>query len=309
MKYLFFLIIFLNVFFNKTIYSAESYIVLKVNNNIITNVDINTEYQYLIALNKDLKRIDKKKIMKIAKDSIIREKIKESELINYFDLNQPNKHIDQIVKNFYIQLGLKNETEFKNYLSNYNLLFEEVVKKISLEAAWNDLIYNKFSNQMEIDEEKLKKRINNLILNKKKQSSYLVSEILFNSDNNENVENKYELIKKSISEIGFKNSANMHSISDTAKLGGKIGWINESQLSEIIKNKIVKLKIGEYTEPIIIPGGLLIINLDDKKILEENLDFDQEFNKQVNFEKNKQLNKFSKLYFNKIKKNSVISEK
>ena len=296
MKYLFFLIIFLNVFFNKTIYSAESYVVLKVNNNIITNVDINTEYQYLIALNKDLKGIDKKKIMKIAKDSIIREKIKESELINYFDLNQPNKHIDQIVKNFYIQLGIKNETEFKNYLSNYNLLFEEVVKKISLEAAWNDLIYNKFSNQMEIDEEKLKKRINNLILNKKKQNSYLVSEILFNSDNNENVENKYELIKKSISEIGFKNSANIHSISDTAKLGGKIGWVNESQLSEIIKNKIVKLKIGEYTEPIIIPGGLLIINLDDKKILEENLDFDQEFNKQVNFEKNKQLNKFSKLY-------------
>ena len=162
---------------------------------------------------------------------------------------------------------------------------------------------------MEIDEEKLKKRINNLILNKKKQNSYLVSEILFNSDNNENVENKYELIKKSISEIGFKNSANIHSISDTAKLGGKVGWINESQLSEILKNKIVKLKIGEHTEPIIIPGGLLIINLDDKKILEENLDFDQEFNKQVNFEKNKQLNKFSKLYFNKIKKNSVISEK
>ena len=130
MKYLFFLIIFLNVFFNKTIYSAESYVVLKVNNNIITNVDINTEYRYLIALNKDLKEIDKKKIMKIAKDSMIREKIKESELINYFDLNQPNKHIDQIVKNFYIRLGIKNETEFKNYLSNYNLLFE--IQKTSL---------------------------------------------------------------------------------------------------------------------------------------------------------------------------------
>ena len=308
MKYFFFLIILFSIISNKSIYSSEVYVVSKVNNIIITNVDVENEYRYLIALNNDLKNIDKKKIMKLAKNSIIREKIKETELKNHFDLNKENKYIDKILANFYKALDLKNEKEFINYLLNYDLLFDEVKKKIVIEAAWNDLIYTKYIDKIQIDEQKIKKKINKLISDKKRQNVYLLSEILYNENNAENNENKYKLIKKSIAEIGFKNTANIHSISDTAKLGGQIGWINESQLSKIIKKKIAKLKIGEYTEPITIPGGILIINLDNIKTQEENLDFDVEFNKQIIFEKNTQLNQFSKIYYNKISKNSNISE-
>ena len=309
MKYFFFLIILFSIISNKSIYSSEVYVVSKVNNIIITNVDVENEYRYLIALNNDLKNIDKKKIMKLAKNSIIREKIKETELKNHFDLNQENKYIDRILVNFYKALDLKNEKEFINYLLNYDLLFDEVKKKIVIEAAWNDLIYTKYIDKIQIDEQKIKKKINKLISDKKRQNVYLLSEILYNENNAENNENKYKLIKKSIAEIGFKNTANIHSISDTAKLGGQIGWINESQLSKIIKKKTAKLKIGEYTEPITIPGGILIINLDNIKTQEENLDFDVEFNKQIIFEKNTQLNQFSKIYYNKISKNSNISER
>ena len=308
MKYFFFLIILFSIILNKPIYSNEVYVVSKVNNIIITNIDVENEYRYLIALNNDLKNIDKKKIMKLAKNSIIREKIKETELKNHFDLNKENKYIDRILANFYKALDLKNEKEFINYLLNYDLLFDEVKKKIVIEAAWNDLIYTKYIDKIQIDEQKIKKKINKLISDKKRQNVYLLSEILYNENNAENNENKYKLIKKSIAEIGFKNTANIHSISDTAKLGGQIGWINESQLSKIIKKKIAKLKIGEYTEPITIPGGILIINLDNIKTQEENLDFDVEFNKQIIFEKNTQLNQFSKIYYNKISKNSNISE-
>tara|TARA_B100001105_G_scaffold33094_1_gene23165 strand:+ start:1026 stop:1955 length:930 start_codon:yes stop_codon:yes gene_type:complete len=308
MKYFFFLIILFSIISNKSIYSSEVYVVSKVNNIIITNVDVENEYRYLIALNNDLKNIDKKKIMKLAKNSIIREKIKETELKNHFDLNKENKYIDRILANFYKALDLKNEKEFINYLLNYDLLFDEVKKKIVIEAAWNDLIYTKYIDKIQIDEQKIKKKINKLISDKKRQNVYLLSEILYNENNAENNENKYKLIKKSIAEIGFKNTANIHSISDTAKLGGQIGWINESQLSKIIKKKTAKLKIGEYTEPITIPGGILIINLDNIKTQEENLDFDVEFNKQIIFEKNTQLNQFSKIYYNKISKNSNISE-
>ena len=308
MKYFFFLIILFSIISNKSVYSSEVYVVSKVNNIIITNVDVENEYRYLIALNNDLKNIDKKKIMKLAKNSIIKEKIKETELKNHFDLNQENKYIDRILANFYKALDLKNEKEFINYLLNYDLLFDEVKKKIVIEAAWNDLIYTKYIDKIQIDEQKIKKKINKLISDKKRQNVYLLSEILYNENNAENNENKYKLIKKSIAEIGFKNTANIHSISDTAKLGGQIGWINESQLSKIIKKKIAKLKIGEYTEPITIPGGILIINLDNIKTQEENLDFDVEFNKQIIFEKNTQLNQFSKIYYNKISKNSNISE-
>jgi len=308
MKYFFFIILICNIFLDKAIYSAESYVVLKVNNNIITNIDIDNEFRYLIALNKDLKNIDKKRIRKLAKDSIIREKIKETELMNYFDLNQENKYIDRIMKNFYIKLGLKNEKDFINYLESYKLLYKDVKMKISIEAAWNDLVYKRYSNNIIINEEEIKKNIKKLINNNNKQYTYSLSEILFTSDKSENAENTYQLIKKSISEIGFKNTANIYSESDSSKHGGKIGWINEGQLSKLIKKEIVKLKIDEHTRPITVPGGQIILYLNDKRQQERKLNFEEEFKKQILFEKNKQLNQFSKIYFNKIKKNATISE-
>lgn len=308
MKYFFFIILICNIFLGKAIYSAESYVVLKVNNNIITNIDIDNEFRYLMALNKDLKNIDKKIISKLAKDSIIREKIKETELMNYFDLNQENKFIDRIMKNFYIKLGLKNEKDFINYLESYKLSYKDVKMKISIEAAWNDLVYKRYSNNIIINEEEIKKNIKKLINNNNKQYAYSLSEIIFTSDKSENAENTYQLIKKSISEIGFKNTANIYSESDSSKHGGKIGWINEGQLSKLIKKEIVKLKIDEHTRPITVPGGQIILYLNDKKQQERKLNFEEEFKKQILFEKNKQLNQFSKIYFNKIKKNSTISE-
>ena len=309
MKYFFFLIIFFNFFCSNYIYSFESYVVLKVNNKIITNVDIDNEYRYLIALNTDLQNIDKKKVMNIAKNSILREKIKEDELLKYFDLSIENKYINNILINFYKKLGMKNEKEFKSYLSKYNLSFDEIKKKIGIEAAWNDLIYKKYVSKLEIDEIKIKNKINELLSKNKEHNVYLISEILFNAESYEDVQKKYKLIEKSISEAGFKNTANLYSVSNSAKLGGQVGWVNESQLSEIIKKEISKLKVGEYTKTITIPGGFLIIRLDDKKKQSIYLNFDEEFEKQITYEKNTQLEQYSKIYFKKIKKNSIISEK
>ena len=309
MKYFFFLIIFFNFFYSNNIYSIESYVVFKVNNKIITNIDIDNEYRYLIALNTNLQNIDKKKVMNIAKNSIIREKIKEDELSKYFDLSVKNKYLNKILANFYQKLGMKNEKEFKSYLSKYNLSFDEVKQKIAIEAAWNDLIYNKYVSKLEIDEKKIKNRINELLSKNKESNVYLISEILFNAENYQDVQKKYKLIEKSISESGFKNTANLYSVSSSAKLGGQVGWINESQLSETIKKEISKLKIGEYTKTITIPGGFLIMRLDDKKTQTKYLNFDEEFEKQITYEKNNQLDQYSKIYFKKIKKNSIISEK
>ena len=309
MKYFFFLIIFFNFFCNNYIYSFESYVVLKVNNKIITNVDIDNEYRYLIALNTDLQNIDKKKVMNIAKDSIIREKIKEDELLKYFDLSQENRYIKSILENFYKKLGMKNEKEFKNYLSKYNLSFDEIKKKIQIEAAWNDLIYKKYVSKLEINKIKIKNNINELLSKNKEHNVYLISEILFNTESFEEIQKKYKLIEKSILEVGFKNTANLYSVANSGKLGGKVGWINETQLSEIIKKEVSKLKVGEYTKAITIPGGFLIIHLDDKKTQNIYLNFDEEFEKQITYEKNAQLEQYSKIYFKKIKKNSIISEK
>ena len=309
MKNFFLLIIFFNFFFNWPVYSNESFVVLIVNNNVITNVDIDNEYRYLIALSPELQNVNKETVMKLAKDSIIREKIKEDELMKHFNLNVKNKFIDKIISSFYKKMGMKNINEFKNYLLEYNLKFEDIEKKISIEAAWNDLVYKKFANRIELNELKIKNKIKKDMLNRKEQNIYSISEILFTAENFEELQKKNKSIEKSILEIGFKNTANIHSVSNSAKLGGIVGWISESQLNETIQKEIINLKIDNYTKPITIPGGFLIIKLNDKKKEVINLNFNEEFNKKVNSERNSQLQNFSEIYFKKIKKNSTISEK
>ena len=303
------IIFFFNIFLSNFIFAMESFVVLKVNNQIITNVDIDDEYRYLITLSPSLQEVEKKKIMNLAKESIIREKIKINELVKHFDLDVENKFIDRIITNFYKKLGMQSKTEFKNYLNKNNLKYEDIKKKISIEAAWNDLIYKKFSKRIEIDEEGIKKKINKIISETEEQNVYKLSEILFTSENYDDLQKKYKVIKNSIIEIGFNNTANIHSISDSAKLGGNVGWINESQLNETIINEIKGLNINEYTKPITIPGGFLIVKLENKKKEKNKINFDEEFNKLISRETNSQLKQFSEIYFKKVKKNSVIDEK
>ena len=303
-KIIFFIFFLFNIFTNIVRASNNVFIVMKVNNEIITNININEEYRYLIALNTDLKSLKKEEIFNLAKNSFLREKIKENELKKYFELNQSSKYIDQTIKNLYSSLNISSEIEFKKYLSVHNLTIEDVKKKLEIEVLWNELIYTKFHKQIDIDEEKIKKKIK---VNKI-QKNYLLSEIFFSGENKEKINEKYNLIKKSISEIGFKNTANIYSLTESAKIGGSIGWIGENQLAKKVVNEINKLQVGEFTKPINIPGGVVILKLDKKEDKKISLDFDSEFKKLIEYEKNRQLNQFSTVYFNKLKFNTKIEQ-
>ena len=303
-KIIFFIFFLFNIFTNIVQASNNVFIVMKVNNEIITNININEEYRYLIALNTDLKSLKKEEIFNLAKNSFLREKIKENELKKYFELNQSSKYIDQTIKNLYGSLNISSKIEFKKYLSVHNLTIEDVKKKLEIEVLWNELIYTKFHKQIDIDEEKIKKKINE----NKIQKNYLLSEIFFSGENKEKINEKYNLIKKSISEIGFKNTANIYSLTESAKIGGSIGWIGENQLAKKVVNEINELQVGEFTKPINIPGGVVILKLDKKEDKKISLDFDSEFKKLIEYEKNKQLNQFSAIYFNKLKFNTKIEQ-
>jgi peptidyl-prolyl cis-trans isomerase SurA len=303
-KIIFFIFFLFNIFTNIVQASNNVFIVMKVNNEIITNININEEYRYLIALNTDLKSLKKEEIFNLAKNSFLREKIKENELKKYFELNQSSKYIDQTIKNLYGSLNISNKIEFKKYLSVHNLTIEDVKKKLEIEVLWNELIYTKFHKQINIDEEKIKKKINA----NKIQKNYLLSEIFFSGENKEKINEKYNLIKKSISEIGFKNTANIYSLTESAKIGGSIGWIGENQLAKKVVNEINELQVGEFTKPINIPGGVVILKLDKKEDKKISLDFDSELKKLIEYEKNRQLNQFSTVYFNKLKFNTKIEQ-
>ena len=135
-----------------------------------------------------------------------------------------------------------------------------------------------------------------------------MSEIVFQVDKKKNLNEIIEKIKESIMKEGFKNTANIYSISDSSKFGGKIGWVDEGQLSSIIINDVKKLNIGEITDPISIPGGFLILKLENTKTEKVEINFDKELKNLIRFETERQLNQFSTIYFNKIKLNSLISE-
>ena len=288
--------------------TAENfYIVYKVNNEIITNSDIEKEYRYLVSLNNQLKNLEKQKIIELSKESALREKIKKIELIKYFDLKTINIDIDNYLENFYKNLNIKNKKEFEEYLESNNISLNYVQKKIEIEILWNQLIYDRYIGQINIDRNQLKEKVKKLI-STKKQKKYSLSEILFDIENNSNFEKKLENINQSISEIGFKNTANIYSISDSSKFGGKIGWIEEQKLSTKILEQLKALEVGQYTSPVQVGSSFLILKIEEIKYENAIINEDEELNKMIQFETSKQLDQFSKIFYEKIKINSFINE-
>ena len=286
----------------------EISIIAKINNEIVTNHDLKVESKYLKALNPDLKNVSQEQITKIAKESIFREKIKTNEILKYYELEKDTTYLNKIITATYNKIGLKNENEFNNYLSKYDLTIDDIKRKFEIEATWNTLIFEKYKNQVEVDIKKIKKKLKKEESRLNKQEIFLLSEILFSAENKEKLDKKYKKILKSIKEIGFKNTANIYSTSDTAKFGGSLGWIQQNQISKIVINELSKINVGEFTETISIPGGLLIVKIDEKKVNELEIDFDRELKKMIQFEKNKQLSQFSSIYYKKIKNNIKINE-
>lgn len=306
---LFFVIFFLTLFISN-VSSNEVRIEFKVDNEIITNIDINKEYRYLIALNNNLQTLEKNKIYEIARLSVIKEIVKKNELKKYYDLNQNPDYMKEIIKNFYKGLNINNEEEFEEYLLTHELKISDVKEKLEIEAIWNEFIFTKYKDQVKIDEDKLRKILKEQIDSGSQiQKNYLLSEIFFNEKNTENLTNKYNQINESIIEIGFENTANKYSQSDSARNGGNIGWVKESQLSEVIKKQIINLKIGENSEIITLPGGFLIIKVNEIKKEKVEKNFEEELKKFILYERNRQLNQFSIIYFNRIKQNAEYSEK
>ncbi|MDC1279729.1 peptidylprolyl isomerase [Pelagibacteraceae bacterium] len=302
------LIIILLIIISTKSYTKEKiFIIYNINNELITNIDLNKESNYLIALNNQLKNLDKKSILGISKESIMRETIKKIELSQYFDLERKNPLVDNYIKNFFLRLNLKNEEEFKKYLKNYGLTADFVRKKIQVEITWNKFIYDKFQRQIKIDKEEMLKEIKSN-QNETNKKIYSLSEIVFEVTNQASLNKKKDNIDKSIKEIGFKNSANIYSISDSSKFGGEIGWIEEKGLSKKILIEINDLEIGRHTKPIQTGSSFLIIKVDDIKYEKKVKNIKEELNKKIQIETERQLQQFSKIYYNKIKINMHINE-
>ena len=287
----------------------EIKILYKLENEIITNQDIIDELNYLISLNNNLKSLENIKLNQIAIRSIIKEKIKYLELKKYFKIDENTKEIDDVVlRELNKRLRINELENIEKHFSLYNLSLEQVKFKIRVELFWNKLIFDRYINKISINESDLRKKILNDFKNKEFIDEYFLKEILFNLEENEDLEKKYLDIKRTINNTGFENAANIYSVSDTSKFGGEIGWVNKLQLSKKITNQLDKIEIGGLTNYIPVGNSYLIIKLDNKRKIKSEINLDEETEILIQKETGRQLNQYSINFFNKLKKNIFIYE-
>jgi peptidyl-prolyl cis-trans isomerase SurA len=298
------------LFSNYSNASQNIKIIVKIDNSIITSEDINYESSYLIALNENLNKLKKKEVYEIAKESLIKEKIKKKEIQKYIDIQNfdNDKLVNEVIKNIYIKLGFETNSEFEIYLNTFELSLEEVREKLNVEMVWNQLISAKFKDKINIDENKIRKKIQEEKINYQNLIEYDLSEIIFSAKNIKDLNTKTKEIKEAISNTGFETAANKFSISDTANFGGNIGKVNENQLSKTIRNELQKININDYTNPINVGNNFLIIKINEKNFIDLKLDEKEILNRMINIEKKRQYENFSLIYYNKIKLNSQINE-
>ena len=286
--------------------ALENKILFKIDNEIITTIDIYEEIKFLKVFNPEINNLDETKLYEISKSSILRDKIKKIEIMNFMDeLKVNDKFILNLINNKYPKIKVESLENFEIYLKNNNLNSENIREKFTIELIWNDLVYQKFSKKIIINKEKIK---NEILQNAKKdkQREVLLSEIIFNVNKKNEFTDKYEKILLDIEKIGFKKTALIHSNSDTASNGGLIGWIKEDNLNQNIKEIISKLQPGQFTKPIRTTSGYMLIKIEEDREYLSNLNLDDKINEVIKFKMNNQLNQFSNMYFNKLKKNLTI---
>lgn len=295
---------------SSTLIAEDKYeIAVSIDNKVITNFDIQKEINYLLALNPSLNNLPKKQIYEIAKESLVREEIKEKEILKYYNINYKDPELSLLIENIYNRLNIANENEFNKYLSNFDLSIEMISAKLAIEKAWNRLIFEKFNQFINLDELRLKKELEKNLSQPQTQNRYLISEILFQSKDDKEYQEILRNIKKTIEENSFETAASIYSISDSSKNGGEIGWVNKNEISDTIYNVLNKLSIGQFTQPIKIASGFLIIYLNDIKKEEQEFNVDEELKKMIISEKNRQFNEFSIIHFKKIEQQIFINEK
>ena len=289
--------------------ALETQIISRIEKIIITNIDIKNEYRYLIATNKNIEDLKKEQILQIAKDSLVNDSVKEIEILkNFSDLDISQEYLDRTIKMTFNRLGFDNLQDFRNYLEEYKTNYDYIKKKIQIEALWNQIIFQKFSEEIMINQDQIKKNIESEIKKNEYFKSYLISELIFEAQNNNEIEKKYKEIKKSININGFEKTVLLFSVGDSKKKNGTIGWLKETEMSDVIKSEITTINVNQFTKPITIPGAFLILYINEIKDEKLNINLEQELQKAINREKNKKLSQYSQIFFNKVKKNTFIYE-
>ncbi len=298
-------VIFFSTVIKYSLLASENKILIKVNNELITTIDILNEINYLKSINEDINNLENKKIIEIARNSLIKDKIKKialTPIIKKIEISDDD--FKRILISNYSNTGFTKIEEISQHLKEYNINPKLIRNKMTINAIWSQFIYDKYSKNIKIDIDKLRQDIQT----NEGQTEYLLSEIVFDLKEKQTINEKFSIIKNAIEENGFANTALIYSISETSTSGGNIGWVSENSINKKILKKIMEINISNFTEPLVIPGGYLILKVNEKRITKKDIKLEDELKKIIEIKTNKQLNQFSNIFLNKIKKDIIINE-
>ena len=282
-------------------------IVLTVGNLPITLYDLKQEVKLLSILNPGkLENESVEDLQNLGIESLTIKKIKEREIKKeQLDNTENEEFVEYEISRILESLNMDMPTLERVFAEN-QLEIDDLKNHILIEIKWNRLVYAIYQNKIKIDEESVNRKVEEYSMKKNSYYEYLLSEIIVPVSDSQNPNEVYQKIKGRLLSEKFENVAKEISISQTRDAGGKVGWVNEKTMAEIVIKKIKDLNVGEMTSPILIPEGIMIIKLNNKREIKNEIDKDKLKRQIILNERDKMLNVYSKMYLNKLKSNTMI---
>jgi len=305
-KKIFFALIFLLQ--SQTLFAdISNKIVLTVGSLPITLYDLKQEVKLLSILNPGkLENESIEDLQSLGIESLTIKKIKEQEIKkNKLDDTEDEEFIEYEISRVLKSLNMDKPALEKVFAEN-QLEISDLKNHISIEIKWNRLVYGMYQNKIKIDEESVNKKVEEYSMKENSYDEYFLSEIIVPVSDSQNPNDVYQKVKSRLFSEKFENVAREISISQTRDAGGEVGWVNEKTIAEIVIKKIKDLNVGEITSPILIPEGIMIIKLNNKREIKNEINKDQLKRKIILNERDKMLATYSKMYFNKLKSNAMI---
>ena len=282
-------------------------IVLTVGNLPITLYDLKQEVKLLSILNPGkLENQSIEDLQSLAIESLTIKKIKEQEIKkNQLDNTEDEEFIEYEISRILKSLNMDKPALERVFAEN-QLEIADLKNHILIEIKWNRLVYAIYKNKIKIDEESVNKKVEEYSMEKNSYDEYFLSEIIVPVSDSQNPNEVYQKVKSRLLSEKFENVAREISISQTRDAGGEVGWVSEKTIAEIVIKKIEDLNVGEITNPILIPEGIMIIKLNNKREIKNEINKDQLKRKIILNERDKILTTYSKMYLNKLKSNTMI---
>jgi len=285
--------------------NIEDGLYITVGNKAITKSDIVNEIKLLLIVNNESYSEEKReKLNQIAIKTSIKRSIKEIEIERYKYNIYSKADLKKELTNIANKINIDIDT-LKTICESNELDFTIIENQIKTELLWNGLIFQIYKDKLSINLDEINEQLQSLKKNKG-ISEYLISEIIVNPVNKDNLKSEIENLKTKIKNEGFESVAKELSISNTSIKGGDLGWVSENEISKKFKSKIINTPVGNISEAILLPEGILIFKVKDKRTVEKNLSLEEQKSLLVAAEKTKILNMYSLSHYDKVKRTVAV---